>query len=170
MRNLLINSYSLSFDIISCSLQEKFLTVGCVWKRPWPIAFTVRSAGQICFLYLDHKNPGVSRYDSESRLHLKRTITNLCDVYIRQYRIILMLNTEKNDDIDEKLQEVSSFLTTKNDDTNNFWCFKTENFSTRESLLFELVQTKLVHKVYPNLKQISNMFYKYFLTCSNKYQ
>ena len=78
MRNLLIISHLLSFDIFSFSLQEKFLTVGCVSKCPQPIVFIVRSAGLVCFSDPDLlKKPGLSLNDAESRQRLKMTIPNL---------------------------------------------------------------------------------------------
>ena len=85
---LLINSNSLSFDILSCSSHAKFLTLGCVSKRPVPIVFVFRSTGLICFsdpdfekswcfskrnrISLNFKNDNI-----ESLLSLKTTIQNL---------------------------------------------------------------------------------------------
>ena len=74
MRNLLSNLHSLSFEIFS-SFRAKFLTVGCVSKRPRPIVFVVCSAQPICFSGLDLKNPVASLNDTDSRLRLKNTDT-----------------------------------------------------------------------------------------------
>ena len=94
MRILSIISQSLSFDILSCSLQAKFLTIGFVSKRPMPIIFIVRFAGLICFTDWEFKKSWCfsKRYrislrfkngHTESVLRLKTTIPFLSYV---QYR------------------------------------------------------------------------------------
>ena len=119
-------SHSLSLDITSCSLQAKFLAVGCVSKRPVPIAFIVWSAGLICF------------FDPEFKKFW---------CFSRKYRISLNFEnknrkslTFKNDDTESFLfitvkndrrkshRKIRCFWLEKNDDADDFLCLKTKNF------------------------------------------
>ena len=75
---LMINSHSLNFDILPCSLQAKF------WR--W-VAFQNAQCRSFFFLFLcwtsvpfqarGLKSPGVSLNDTESLISLKTTTPNL---------------------------------------------------------------------------------------------
>ena len=91
---MLINSQSLSFEVLSFSLQAKVFTVGCISKTAVPIFFIVRSPGLICFQTLSLRNPGASLNNTES-LNLKRRYRTSFTFKNDDTESFLKLNTEQ---------------------------------------------------------------------------
>ena len=110
--------------------------------------------------------------DTESLLRLKTTKPNLSHVKKRQYRTFLILNTEQKRRYRRK--GFRRFWLEKTDNTDNFLCLKTEDFSTRaitfmdHSIVSKIRNKELAidrttaHHIFPkNFCKISTKIFEY---------